>query len=410
MRVTSLIFKDRSRAGYLAPRRGQARVLVAMMTSVLFGILALVVDLGYIMVQRRQQQNAVDAAAMGVVKQLAGAIGIDSSGAINFVDQSDSTVFSRAQTLASGNWSGTVASRALTLDYLNCTGAVIRTATAGASTLVPGTTCSVRATGTSTVNSFFIKVADPSKVSTAVSARATARIAPTSAPTSASGLWPLTRWLNHPTNGGVCVYTFNVPCVFWSNNGGSQDTSLGSFKEKLFFSRESQCNFFGPPTLQLITAYDPARPGNPCGSSSQQQLDMEYWFRNGFGGTISIGNNIEATDTGNQGHNYSDQMREYINASPDGTHPSWGNYRTVHVGMWDVGEKWKNPAGPFQAVANSSLQARDRVRIADIRCFRFYVNQIDSSQANGHFVSCFQNTPPQNGPPSGLANTFQMTD
>lgn len=384
--------------------------MVALMMAVFFGILGLVVDLGFLMVHRRQQQNAADAAAMGVARLLAGSVGIDAGGAVNFVDQSDTTVTNRAQSLANGNWLGPASARSLTVEYLDCNGNVIRAASAGTNTAVPSSTCRVRATGSSTVNSFFIRAADPARTNSVASARATARIAPTSPPNGVSGLWPIARWIDHPTNGGVCAYVYGVPCVFWSNNGGSEDTSIGSFKEKLFFSRYSQCVYFGPPTAQLITAWDPNRPGQECASSAVQQADMEYWFRNGFGGRISVGDRIEVTDPGVQGSNYATPMRDYVNAQPEGTRAGWGNYRTVRVILWEDADRWRNNPPGFQNWPPGTAQPPDRIIVEEIRCFRFYEIFIDGSEVRGHFVSCYQDTPPQNGPPSGLANTVQMVN
>lgn len=53
--------------------RGQAMILVSIMvgTGVLFGFVALAVDGGSILLQRRQMQNAADAAALGAVRLLA---------------------------------------------------------------------------------------------------------------------------------------------------------------------------------------------------------------------------------------------------------------------------------------------------------------------------------------------------
>jgi hypothetical protein len=399
------------------PREGQSIVMVALMMTVFFGMTSLVVDLGYIMVQRRQQQNAADAVVLGVARMLAGSVGVDSGGNLAFVEQTDTTVMNKAQTLASGNWVGSGPTRTMSLQYLNCEGAVIRSAVAGATTAVPGTTCRVRATGTSSMSSFFIRAVDPTKTVSTAAARATARIAPTPLPPSVSGVWPITRWKLHPNASTNCtIYTPGAACVFWSNNGGSEDTSLGSFKEKLYPSKYSQCEYIGPPTLQLLTAWDPSRPGSECGSAAVKQSDMEYWFTNGYEGSIAVGDKIEITDPGSQGHNFSNEMRTYVNAKPEGTHPTWGNYRTVHVVLWEVGERWKNPNGPFKCWPASSGPSciggsnPDRITVSEIRCFIFYIFYIDESEVRGLSASCYQNTPPGFGPPSSVANTVQMVD
>jgi Flp pilus assembly protein TadG len=386
---------------------GQAMVMTGIMLAVFFGILGLVVDFGFVMIERRKQQNAADSAALGVARLLAGSVGIDSGGNVNYVDQTDTTVMTLAQSLAGGNWPGSGATRGLTIEYLDCNGNLIRAAVAGASTLIPQTTCRVRATGTSSRSTFFIHVLNPSLASTTASARATARIAPTSAPTGRGGAWPITRWKNYP--GSVpCWFDFFTPCVFWSNNGGSEDTSIGSWKEKLYPSRYSRFDCSGAPTAQLLTAFDPARQGQHCGNSGAQMDDMEYWLRYGFNGTIGLNDRIEVHPGGVNGTNLATAMRDYISASPEGSYPGWGNYRTVTVALWQVAEVYQS--GSWQSWTTSTSHPPDRVTISDLRCFRFYYNYVNSSSVSGHYVSCYQNTAPGSGAPSGTANTVQMVE
>lgn len=392
-----------------APRAGQTMVMTGLILTVFFGMLALVVDLGFLMVQRRIQQNAADAAALGVAKLLASSVGIDSSGGIHFVDQSDATVMSLAQSLAAGNWPGLGVSRTITIEYLDCAGQPLRTATPGLGAEVPQQTCAVRATGASTTPSFFIRVLDPARSALSATARATARIAPTAPPSRRTGLWPITRWKNYPGS-TPCWYSFTVPCVFWSNNGGAEDTSIGDWKEKVYLSRYSQ--FTCPRSVpQLLAAFDPAREGSPCGSSQDTQQDMEYWFRYGFNGVIATGDRPEIHPGGVIGTNFANAMHAYINANPEGVHPAWGNYRTVTVSLWEQAEAWDSKSNSWKPwKPPSTSHPPDRVIISDLRCFRFYDNQVDSSEVRGHYVSCYETTPPQSGPPSGLANTVQLID
>jgi hypothetical protein len=386
---------------------GQVMVMAAFVLGVFFGILGLAIDLGFVMIERRMQQNAADAAALGVARLLAGTVGIDSSGNVNYVDQTDTTVMDLALGLAGGNWPGGGATRGLAIEYLDCGGTPIRAAVAGASTLVPQATCRVRATGASNRGTFFIHVLNPALSATTASAKATARIAPTGAPVARGGAWPITRWKNYPGT-TPCWFDFDTPCVFWSNNGGSEDTSIGSWKEKLYPSRYSRFDCSGAPTAQLLTAFDPARPGQHCGNATAQMDDMESWLRDGFNGTIAVNDRVEVHPGGVNGTNLATAMQDYVEADPEGSYPGWGNYRTVTVALWQVGQVMQS--GSWQAWTANTSHAPDRVTISDIRCFRFYRNYIDSSAVRGHYVSCYQTTPPQAGGPSGLANTVQMTD
>jgi hypothetical protein len=285
---------------------------------------------------------------------------------------------------------------------------------AGASTAVPTNTCYVRATGVSTVNTLFLRAADPSRTSASTSATATARIAPTSPPAHTNGTWPITRWKNYPGR-GTCAYVPDSTCVFWSNNGGSQDTSIGSWKEKVYLSKYSQFTCSGTAALQLLTP-DPSRLGNPCASSSVKQLDMEGWLRNGFFGSLSDGKDgtpasrPEVDTSGVQGNNYADAMRDYIDANPESCSLGGvgGRCRVLQVILWEQAEKYVN--GTWQPWPPSTSNPPDRIIISDIFCFKFYRNQINSSSVSGIYLSCYESTPPLSGPPSGVANTVQMVD
>ena len=149
-----------------------------------------------------------------------------------------------------------------------------------------------------------------------------------------------------------------------------------------------------------------------CANASTQQLDLEYWITNGFGGTISDGNQIEVTDPGNQGHNYSSEMVAYVNAKPEGTHATWGNYRTVYVAMWEQGHVWNNGANDYICwnAPGCAGGPPDRVTLSNLYCFRFYTYWIQTSEVRGFRVACLQDTPPVSGPPGVGANTVQMVD
>lgn len=67
MRLPQALFQRSTRRNRLASR-GQALVIFAMCSLVLFGALALAVDAGYLMAQRRGAQGAADAAALAAAK------------------------------------------------------------------------------------------------------------------------------------------------------------------------------------------------------------------------------------------------------------------------------------------------------------------------------------------------------
>jgi hypothetical protein len=144
---------------------------------------------------------------------------------------------------------------------------------------------------------------------------------------------------------------------------------------------------------------------------------MEYWFSNGFGGRISVGNKIEITDPGNQGNNFASQMLFYVNAKPEGVDATWGNWRVVRVVLWEVGDRWHSGSGTFQCWPASAGPTcvggsnPDRITVSEIRCFKFYATWIDSSEVRGQQVSCEEpGGTPGGGPPSSVANTVVVVD
>jgi hypothetical protein len=405
-------------------------VITALMLGVFFGMLGLAVDIGVVIIERRQQQNAVDSAAMGAARLLAGNVTIDTSGVIHYTEMTDAKVMTRAQTLASGNWvAGGVTSRTLTLEYLNCSGTVLRSAVAGASTQVPDNTCRVRAAGTSNFNTLFMRAARPGQTTSSASAGATAAIAGTNANTVVSGsFWPITRQMDHPNScvNGVCNCEFATTsggtlqlCQFWGSNGGSGDTSIGSFKEKLYFSQGSQCSLQGPPALNLGPYADSSWLGSPCGSSSVRTADMAHWESNGFtpgGGGIPVGQTIEVDSSGTQGNNDANAMQTFVTNGglTSITHPTWGVYRDVYLIMWKQAnagaQVWNSPS--WTTWAGSTQHPPDRVKVDTIWCFRFYATQsfATSSQVWGEHVSCLGDGPITSTTPSDVANTARLVE
>ncbi|MGH2471848.1 MAG: pilus assembly protein TadG-related protein, partial [Candidatus Limnocylindria bacterium] len=71
------------RAGFQRDQQGQTLVVVALVMTVLLGAIALGIDWGYGLTQRRVMQNGADAGALGAARLLAG----------NAIDTQDGLVF-----------------------------------------------------------------------------------------------------------------------------------------------------------------------------------------------------------------------------------------------------------------------------------------------------------------------------
>ncbi len=86
-----------------APRRGQAMVMTAALVSVFFGMLALSVDVGFGLAQRRASHNAADAAALAAAKFLAGQVSLDASGNVVFIEANDGLLWNAASPFFTAN-------------------------------------------------------------------------------------------------------------------------------------------------------------------------------------------------------------------------------------------------------------------------------------------------------------------
>src|SRR5947207_10491762 len=151
------------------PVAGQVMVTAALMVSVFFGMLAMAVDIGFGLAQRRSSQNAADAAAMAAARILAKSVDVATDGGVVFIDATDSIVWGIASPYFTANRVGGPLSPSFTtaLEYLDCAKASLgfsnssATSLVGAGTklgsgsVVPRTTCYVRAISQIQFGTFF---------------------------------------------------------------------------------------------------------------------------------------------------------------------------------------------------------------------------------------------------------------
>jgi hypothetical protein len=428
-------------------------VMTAALVSVFFGMLALSVDIGFGLAQRRASQNAADAAAFAAAKFLAGQVSVDASGNVVFIESNDGLLWNAASPFFTANRIGGPLTPTFrtALQYLDCSSprvslgyssgsdSTLITALGGGTKLastaqVPGATCAIRTTSQVQFGSFFGRATGKSTLT--ANAQATARIAPTPIP-SGYGTWPITRWLN----GGAanCPYDVNNPCIFWGNNGVPGNTSLGNYKEALDMSRYMPSDYSSGGTLALdqffpsTTHWDDTNPPASVGSNDKTN-DLPYWLLHGWNGlmpgTTGAGSETLTQSVpmvvfgGDLGNNASQNMIDYINAHSQGidpNHTTWGAYATIRVFLWDQGQVWsgtKNlglwvPWVPTYIGCPASTppwpcNKPDRVILSKTRCFNFYATLVDTSSIKGYYTSCRDLTgTPGAGPPSKDANTIQ---
>jgi Putative Flp pilus-assembly TadE/G-like len=265
--------------------------------GVMFGMAALVVDVGYGMIQGRAMQNGADAAVLAGAKLLAGSVSVVSGGGIAYT-VNNGVLHTKVESFADYNRPAdldpTRSAYPLAVEFRACPGQetaaglpgaanftfrsdptlVAEVAAAYPSTgglrqgsdavVVPAWTCGLRVFARETRNALFASaIGFNSEGSTA---RATARILPTNPPIEVSDVWPVTRWvcngIDNPATTNKdegesvndvttdnpdkcdddqppCVLSpvgGNLPpCTFWDSNSEPQ----GSFKSYLDMSRFS---------------------------------------------------------------------------------------------------------------------------------------------------------------------------
>jgi Flp pilus assembly protein TadG len=416
-----------------------------MALGVLFGMQAMVVDLGYDMGQQGVMQNGADAGALAVAKLLASSVADTSP--ISYV-ASDDQVQAAASQFASYNRaaSNPTATYQTAVAYLlwnsaaaTCSagnqpvftassdpglvaevGGVRNTLRPDVLGSVPSGTCGVRVFARVTHSAIFGQLMGQSTAR--ATASAAARVYPTNPPTTFTNLWPITRWLG----AGACTFTINSPpCTFWDSHGPPN----GNFKLMVDMSRYSALVYPSPLRPQHITDYDHTYPGN----STNRQTDLNNWLTYSWHGQLYVGdprcsvnspsilqfsnctNSRLETYNGTLGSNVGNAMRAFIDAHAEGVDTSGqnlGKYVTMHVFLWRYGESNINTSTDVASTlwtggSSSSIQ---RVILDQVRCFRFYDQTVSNSNASGYYVSCLSTDPPLAGAPNAVANTVALMD
>ncbi len=313
----------RVRAGQDA---GQALIIVALAVAVLLGSLALGLDWGYGLTQRRVMQNGADAGTVAAANMLAQSVVAATSGGstVYGFGASQEEIFCTADSFAKANNSfapagGTRTTRVeygvvanpnnpATWDPPTWTPSSVTACTTATSTPVNNNTRFVRVRATIQYRAFLAAAIGHPTIDAAASAaaRLTGTPVPDSGPT-----WPMVRHYDpadftSASCGNPCNPAAASPVTFWSpsDNGAV----YGNFKAAVDLSRYSTNYPYstGSPSNvgQLITQWDqtgthPDRAGGACAPTwdatgdhtpvdQNKTCDVPNWFYYTFGGTLSL--------------------------------------------------------------------------------------------------------------------------
>jgi putative Flp pilus-assembly TadE/G-like protein len=312
-----------SSSAFSRDERGQALIVVALAVTVLLGAVALGVDWGYGLTQRRLTQNAADSATAAVGKYLATSV-LLVNGTPGFgVSQQSAWCVARNYVTLNPSTSGPAG---FTLEFGSSAATPVWTTAAaptggicppsGTATQIPSDTIYVRVEASVTFQPLLGRVMGQTQLVTQASARA--RLSGTGVPLDGP-VWPMVRHYDPaefntqmPCPGGSCDFTQVAPMTFWSPN--ASNIVYGNFKGLIDLSRYS--NRYAPTAVaQLVTQWDqsgsaqtppPAGPtalladmsGN-CGGTwdtaggedpqnQDKQCSIPNWFYYAFRGAVSL--------------------------------------------------------------------------------------------------------------------------
>lgn len=329
--------RGRRSGAFRTDEGGQALVIVGLAMVALLCALALSLDWGYGLTQRRVMQNASDAAALGVAKALATNVVIVNSSPAFRVSQEQAYCQATRYAQANLSFSPAGASTTMTIQFLDSNITPLATissascpAAASGGTEIPGGTRFVRATSGESFQSLVAGIAGTGSLS--AQASSLAKLSGTSMPLNGQ-TWPMVRHYNpddYDLTGqnnkkacpNPCDPTQANPITFWSPSAA--DAAYGDFKALLDFSRYSTRYSQASQVPQLLTQWDasgslsatpatapkPDQSGN-CGgdwdtagdhdpSNNDKQCDIPNWFYYQFEGVMSLSTSHQTPPPGQE--------------------------------------------------------------------------------------------------------------
>lgn len=314
--------------GFQREEGGQALIVVGLAMVVLLAALAVGLDWGYGLTQRRVMQNAADAGTMAAAKLLAvSVIAIPGAGnSTNYVfATSQESTYCRARSVADANRAFGASPVTLTLQF----GTVSQPGNPATwdpptwQTYTGSTACPPSSTTQVDPNTRFVRVVAGETYRSAfaaatgasdfnVSASARARLTGTSVPANVGPTWPMVRhydpndFVNDCLTGQTCSDpTKAAPKTFWSSSDNW--TVFGNFKGATDLSKYSTYYPYAPGSgtnvEQLLSAPDSGSKADHAGgscvaswnalgdnnpSNHDTVCDIPNWFYYSFGGTLGI--------------------------------------------------------------------------------------------------------------------------
>jgi Flp pilus assembly protein TadG len=283
-------------------QKGQTLVLVGIIVGlgVLFGFVALAVDGGSALTQRRNMQNSADSAALGIVQSLGASI-VFSNGVGTYL-MYNSSVTQRADELFAGNRQGTTGSPTYnsTIEYGRYVQAsasyvysTVATLGAGGWTytgvapgaLVPNWVDAVRVNAGIDNPTTFARAIGITYVPVKAKAAAALQGSPDYVPSGPT--WPMTRCAYpNPTpdpSEGICN-----PYLFWSSNINEPNCrSQGNFNNMMQLGGHQGQSYEGAH-LQLLTQHDERSPLTDYSTRMSTQCGSFLWFPGGNCGNLSV--------------------------------------------------------------------------------------------------------------------------
>ena len=386
---------------YLTRRqeRGNYMVITALLLTVLIGMLALVVDMGFAAGQRRFMQNGADAATLAAARMLAESVspypaGGGRSGFPHFFGVTDKTVYDEAHLIASKNQNAGVSGRTTNFtvvveycvaandnsyapDVPGCTGRWVTSTDSDASS-PPDGTYKVRVTVSSTITSIFGGVIGHSD--TVTSGQSIAVIEGVCPQTVATGnIWPFTLWdqqdfgtdpnqlfelwgsKNPPEPNGADSQWKNVldlsPSTAWCDGQPDDypwaaDSSMAGMVLAGTKCTRVTPNFTGTDNTWNRDGYAPDPRGGCYTGTSSNPTDLGTWASATFQGTLAVGMKMPLfPKPGDGGSNVSGGIygpplgplnacsgTYFFNGvtAIDPAHPTWGVYRDVVVFTFNI--------------------------------------------------------------------------
>ena len=271
---------------------GQALVHFALMGAALMAMLALIIDVGLVAVQKRFDQNAADAGALGIARLLTGKISVGASGQVTFAAD-DATLQGTLTQLVGANAHTGLASRTTRLPVLEISaddGASWCAVQAGGCPTPPPAVASapylVRVTVASRTTGFFTSFVNPGPAAGCPAIGGSGVMTCARAVVSISGSTSLPPGMQVipatlPSCSVLVSEEWQVHELWGSNSSPCHDT--GGWKNLLDFTPYSDI------AAERDAFHGDGYTPDSVYTGSGKRKDLTYWIAHGFGGTVTAG-------------------------------------------------------------------------------------------------------------------------